>query len=72
MSAKTPFEIRADILAMARDYMDKQYAINLELTKQMVEAGQKTAEDFQKASQMYSTEELMKQATEFYSFVTKK
>lgn len=72
MSNKNPFEIRADILAMARDYMDKQYAINLELTKQMVEAGQKSVEDFQKASQMYSTEELMRKATELYAFVNKK
>jgi hypothetical protein len=72
MSNKSPFEIRADILAMARDYMDKQYAINLELTKQMVEAGQTTVEDFQKATQIYSTDELMKKAAEMYSFVTKK
>jgi len=72
MSNKNPFEIRADILSIAIDYMDKQHAVNMELTKQMVEAGQKTVEELQKASQFYSTEDLMKKAQEMYSFVSKK
>lgn len=72
MSNKNPFEIRTEVLAMAKDYLDKQYELNIEFTKSMVEQGQAAAEDFQKATQLYSTEELMAKAQEFYSFVTKK
>ena len=41
MTNKNPFEIRADILAMAKDYMDKQVELNTTLFSQMVEAGKK-------------------------------
>lgn len=70
--SKNPFEIRADMLAMAKDYMDRQYQLNVEFAKNMMEQGKQTAEEFQKAIQPYSVEELMKKAQELYSFVSKK
>lgn len=71
--SKTPFEIRADILQMAKDYLDSQYAANLALAEQMVAAGEKTWEDVQEMSKMYTPEELMSQAEDFYrGFVTPK
>ena len=70
--SKNPFEIRADMLAMAKDYMDKQYELNVSLAKDMLAQGKQTAEEFQKAIQPYSVEELMKKAQELYSFVSKK
>lgn len=70
--SKNPFEIRADMLAMAKDYMDRQYLLNVEFAKDMMEQGKQTAEEFQKALQPYSVEELMKKAQELYSFVSKK
>ena len=69
MSNKNPFEIRADILAMAKDYMDKQVELNTTLFTQMMEAGKKTIED---VPQMYTMEELQEKAKEMYSFVSDK
>ena len=59
MSNKNPFEIRADVLAMAKDYMDKQSELNRTLYEQMVEAGKKTFEDI---AQMYTIEELQEKS----------
>lgn len=67
MANKNPFEIRSDILAMAKDYMDKQYQLNLEMTQKMIEAGQKSLEDL---PTLYSIEELQEKAKELYSFVS--
>ena len=65
---KNPFEIRSDVLAMAKDYMDKQYALNLEIAQKMSEA---STEAF-KEIPMYTVEDVLKKAEELYSFVTKK
>lgn len=70
--SKNPFEIRADMLSMAKEYMDKQYELNVSFAKDMLEQGKQTTEEFQKAIQPYSVEELMKKAQELYSFVSKK
>lgn len=67
MSTKNPFEIRTEVLAMAKDYMDKQYALNLEMAQKANEA----LGSYQ-VPVMYTTEELMEKAKEFYSFVSKK
>jgi hypothetical protein len=69
MTNKNPFEIRADILAMAKDYMDKQVELNTALFTQMVEAGKKTIEE---VPTMYTMEELQEKAKEMYSFVSDK
>jgi hypothetical protein len=72
MSNKNPFEIRADILSMAKDYMDKHYEVNVMFAKQMFEQGKKSAEEMQELMKPYTTEELTKKATEMYAFVSKK
>lgn len=72
MSNKNPFEIRSEILGMAKDYLDKQYAMNVELTMKLFEQGQKTAEEMKTAYTPYSMDDLMKKAGEMYAFVTKK
>lgn len=69
---KSPFEIRSEMLAMAKDYMDQQWHLNVDFTKQMLEQGQKSMEDVQEALKPYSMEELVEKAKEMYSFVTKK
>jgi hypothetical protein len=69
MSNKNPFEIRQEVLQMAKDYMDQQYHMNVEFTRQMVEQNQKTASELLQAMTPYTTEELMKKASEFYAFV---
>lgn len=69
MSNKNPFEIRSDVLAMAKDYMDKQNELNMAFFNQMVEAGKKTIDECPK---MYTMEELQEKAKEMYSFVSNK
>ena len=72
MSNKNPFEIRTEMLHMAKDYMHRQWEMNYMFTQQMFDQGKKTAEEMQAALKPYSTEELMKKASELYSFVSKK
>jgi hypothetical protein len=72
MSNKSPFEIRAEMLQMAKDYMDQIWSMNVDFTRQLVEQNKATAEEMQKALTPYSIEELMEKAKELYSFVTKK
>ena len=69
---KNPFEIRADMLKLAKDYMDQQYNMNIQLMNDMYEQGKKNYEEVQKAYQMYSIDDLMKKAKEMYSFVSEK
>ena len=72
MSNKNPFEIRSEMLAMAKDYMDQAYAMNVEFTRKMFEEGKKTAEEMQEALQPYSMDDLMEKAKEMYTFVSNK
>ena len=72
MSNKNPFEIRADMLKLAKDYMDQQYQINMDFWKTQFEANKTSAEQLQQACQIYSIEELMDKAKEMYSFVSNK
>jgi len=72
MSNKNPFEIRAEMLAMAKDYMDQAWHMNVEFTRQLVEQNKATAEEMQKVLTPYTMEELMEKAKEMYSFVSKK
>lgn len=72
MSNKNPFEIRTEVLQLAKDYMDQQYRMNLNFAEKMFEQGMMVQEEYAKAFKMYSTEDLMKKAQEMYSFVTKK
>lgn len=69
---KNPFEIRAEILQLAKDYMDQQYHMNITFAEKMVEQNKKTIEELQDMYKMYSVEDLMKKAQEMYSFVSKK
>jgi hypothetical protein len=70
--SKNPFEIRADMLQMAKDYMDQVQNMNTAIAAQMFELGQIQLEEYQKMTELYSVEELTKKATEMYSFVSKK
>ena len=69
---KNPFEIRQEVLGMAKDYMDKQWEMNYMFTQQMFENGKKTVEDMQIALKPCSMEALMEKAQEMYQFVSKR
>jgi hypothetical protein len=75
--SKNPFEIRADILAMAKEYMDRQQEVNMQFAHRAYEvaldAGKVTAETWKEfVPAQYSIEELTKKAQELYGFVSKK
>ena len=72
MTQKNPFEIRAEMLQMAKDYMDQQYKMNIQLATDMYDQGQKSMVELQDAYKMYSVEDMMAKAKEMYSFVSKK
>ena len=72
MTNKNPFEIRADMLGLAKDYMDQQYQMNIQLMNDLFEQGKKNMDDVEKAYEMYSISDLMEKAKEMYSFVSKK
>lgn len=77
MTTKNPFEIRTEILAMAKEYLDKQYQINVEFAQrafdEAVNAGKVAADNWmQYAPKMYTIDELMKKAQELYGFVSTK
>jgi hypothetical protein len=72
---KSPFEIRADLLKLAQDHLEKQYVANLKFTTEtymkMVDAGVAAAESMPKMP-FPTAKEILEQAQEFYSFVNKK
>lgn len=69
---KNPFEIRAEMLAMAKDYMDQAWHMNVEFTKQLVEQNKASVEELKTVLTPYSMEDLMAKAKEMYSFVSSK
>lgn len=72
MSNKNPFEIRAEMLQLAKDYMDAQYQLNIQLMNDLYEQNKATIDEVKEAYKMYSMEDLMKSAKEMYSFVSTK
>lgn len=73
MTQKNPFEIRADMLKLAKDYMDNQYYMNIQFYENMINEGEKARKDIEEqlksAYQMYSMEELMAKAQDRKSVV---
>ena len=76
MSNKNPFEIRAEMLQLAKEYMDQQHQMNIQFYENMIAEGKKVREDIEdqlhEAYKMYSMDDLMAKAKEMYTFVSKK
>lgn len=72
MANKNPFEIRAEMISLAKEYMDQVTALNIDTATKMMEAGKIQVDEFAKMTQMYSMEQLMEKAQEMYAFVSKK
>jgi len=72
MPNKNPFEIRADILQLAKEYMDQQYDMNIQFAENMMSEGEKSMSEVKETYKMYSMDDLMEKAKEMYSFVSKK
>jgi hypothetical protein len=77
MSQKNPFEIRFDVLSMAKDLCDRQYDMAQQQFWTMIDNAKEQSKDVTEAVEkytpkMYTPSEIMKQAEELYQFVTKK
>lgn len=77
LSNKTPFELRAEILEMAKDYLDRQHEFNVQFAQQCfnkaLESGTLATRDWSKyVPPMYTVEDLTKKAQEMYSFICTK
>lgn len=71
--SKTGYEIRADILHLAKEYMDKQSALYMEYSKKMIDAGNQNMSELAKNYiPNYSIEDMIKIAERMYSFVNEK
>ncbi len=71
----TPFEIRTQLLEMAKEYLEKQYAVNTEFAKraydELVAQNKATAEAWKiVAPKMYTMEDVLKEAAKLYGFVS--
>jgi hypothetical protein len=72
MTNKNPFEIRSEVLHLAKEYMDTQQQLNVEYTQKLKDLGKVHREDYLTAFKPYTFDELMEKAKEMYSFVSKK
>lgn len=81
MSNKTPYEIRLEVLQMAKSHFDQTYTAQLEFAKEAFSklqlASHISAQQFKdmieaKIPVPYSMEDLVKKANDMYSFITKK
>lgn len=72
-----PYQIRTDLLAMAKDIMDKNYDIQMQIAQNMFDLHKENADQAMEAwkkyvPKMYTSEELTKKAKELYTFVQEK
>ena len=75
--AKTPYEIRFDLLKMARDLLDRQYDQSVTMAWQALEKGMETNKTLYKdlekyVPKMFTPEEIVEQAERLQEFVNKK
>tara|TARA_R100001463_G_scaffold21682_4_gene51981 strand:- start:1000 stop:1230 length:231 start_codon:yes stop_codon:yes gene_type:complete len=72
-----PYQIRTDILSMAKEMMDKSYDTQMQLAYSVMEQYKDNAEQALEAWQryvpkMYTPDEVKAQAEKLYEFVTDK
>lgn len=77
MNNKNPFELRYDVLAMAKEMLDKTYQTNLEITNKALELYKDNTEEAMKILKeftpaMYTPEEIKKNAETLYDFIVMK
>jgi len=72
-----PFEIRAQLLEMSKQYLDKQFEINTEFARQAFDTAVKNGQAMQDKYQeympkMYTMDQVVEQAKKLYGFVNSK
>lgn len=74
---KTPYEVRLELLQMAKDHLDATFKMQLDFATKaadaLVKTNMATAEQLQALMpKAYTLDEITKKAAELYSFVLKK
>lgn len=69
---KNGYEIRTELVAIAKDYIEKQHAANVEYANKLLELGQIHQAAYTEMMKPYSLEDIVKQASKIYEFVTDK
>lgn len=75
--SKTPYEIRLEILQMAKDHLDATFKAQVDFSTQMIAAmiaaNKASVEELQKlAPHGYTVDDITKKAAELYAFILKK
>lgn len=72
-NSKTPYEIRLEVLQMAKEMMDKEYESAVSKYWDMVDQATKTNQKLLASMpDMYRPDQVMKKALELYGFVNNK
>ena len=74
---KNPYELRFDVLSMAKEMMDRQYDLAVDATHMAMEKFSNATTDPKEffkeyTPKMYQPEEVLKTAKELYTFVSEK
>ena len=77
MSNKNPFELRFDVLKMAKEMMDQQHEVANNKFWSMIEQYKDNGKDIQEVYEKYTPEmykpaSVMEKAEELYKFITKR
>jgi hypothetical protein len=75
--SKTPYEIRLEVLQMAKEHLDAQFHRNCDFATTMIQAlitaNKATVDEMSRlVPKMYSIDELTAKAIELYAFILKK
>ena len=76
-TTKTPYEIRLEILQMAKDHLESSFKAQVDFATQlsaaMIAANKATIEELKAlAPKAYTIDEITKKAAELYAFVQKR
>lgn len=74
---KNPFEIRTRMLELAQEYLQQQYAVNIDFARsafdELVRTNQASVSEWQNYTpKMYDFADILKKAQELYGFVSKR
>jgi len=77
MSTKSPYELRFEVLEMAKGLMDQQHDLAMTQFYSMMETAKDNAQEMEKITEkylpkMYQPKEIMAKAEELYKFIQKK
>ena len=75
--SKNPYEIRLDVLKMAKEMADQQFQLQLDLMHRMMDQSSEEGKSIKDAFKeyvpnMYQPDEVIKKANELYAYVSEK